>query len=129
MRNEDVKHTPGPWEITGMSLENGNVTVGQRDLRIVIADVTNAASFGDMLAGAMKRGGGSFDQGDARTQMANARLIAAAPELLPALKAAMALVSEEKGWGTYRRMEGSEIYQEAEEFKTLALAAIAKAEG
>jgi len=81
----EAKHTPGPWEVTSISIETGNVSVGSRDLRIVIADVTNAASFGDMLAGAMSRSGGSFDPSDARTQFANARLIAAAPDMLAAL--------------------------------------------
>ena len=80
-----MAHTPGPWDVTGVSPQNGNVTVGQRELRIVIADVTNAASFGDMLAGAMKRGGGQLRQSDASTQFANARLIAAAPDMLAAL--------------------------------------------
>ena len=77
-----MSHTKGPWEVTSISMENGNVNVGSRDLRIVIAQVTNAASFGDMLQGAMNRGGGGFEQDDCHTQYANARLIAAAPDLL-----------------------------------------------
>ena len=77
----DAKHTPGPWVVTGVSMTTGNVSVGMKEHRIVIAEVTNAASFGDMLLGAMKRGGGGFEQSDCHTQYANARLIATAPEL------------------------------------------------
>jgi hypothetical protein len=67
-------------------MTTGNISVGMEKHRIVIAEVTNAASFGDMLAGAMKRGGGGFEQSDCHTQYANARLIAAAPDLLEAAK-------------------------------------------
>jgi hypothetical protein len=81
----DAKHTPGPWDITSISMDTGDVGVGSREGRFLIASVTNAASFGDMLAGAMSRGGGEFRQADAVTQFANARLIAAAPDLLGAL--------------------------------------------
>lgn len=105
------KHTPGPWMITGVSIQTGNISVGCRAQRIVIADVTNAASFGDFLAGAMKRGGCGFEQSDAHTQYANANLIAAAPELLEALKGVVRVAD-----------------RETDEF-IAARAAIAKAEG
>lgn len=88
----EPKFTTGPWRVTGISQETGNISVGQRDLRIVIADVTNAASFGDMVAGAMARGGGSFRQSDATTQFANAHLISAAPTLFHALNGLIGLV-------------------------------------
>ncbi len=80
------KHTPGPWTFDTISMETGDYGVSQRDLRISICHVHNAASFGDFITGALKRGGGRFEQSDAHTQMANALLIAAAPEMLDRLK-------------------------------------------
>lgn len=126
----EAKHTPGPWEVTSVSMNTGNVSVGHKASRIVIADVTNAASFGDMLSGAMKRGGGGFKQDDCHTQFANARLISAAPELLDALSNLLQVYSEPD-----RRLccdgrdcgcMGSTVYQEAEHY---ARKAISKAEG
>lgn len=127
---DTVKHTPGPWVVTGVSMTTGNVSVGMKEHRIVIAEVTNAASFGDMIVGAMKRGGGRFEQGDCHTQLANARLIAAAPDLFQALEDLLHAYSEPD-----RRLccdgrdcgcMGSTVHQQAEHY---ARAAIAKAEG
>jgi hypothetical protein len=39
-----------------------------------------------------------------------------------ALRLGLDLISEEKGWGTYPRMEGSEIYTEADVFRDAARA-------
>lgn len=44
--------------------------------------------------------------------------------LREALKLGLDLVSHEKGWGTYRRMDSPELYTEAEAFREAALAAL-----
>lgn len=91
------EHTKGPWQITSISQDTGNIGVGCKEQRILIADVTNAASFGDMIAGAMRRGGGSFANADCHTQMANAMLIAAAPDLLYVAELVVSWLDEEEG--------------------------------
>lgn len=113
-----AKHTPGPWIISGVSINDGSISVSYAEYRIVIAQVTNAASFGDFVSAAIK-GRRDFGAPDtAATQWANARLIASAPDMLAALKEA----------------EG-ELYQvppaDAEQERVLAIvrAAISKAEG
>lgn len=86
----DAKHTPGPWEV---SKDEGDVVVVSEDLPFIATVHTSA------LKG---------------TQKANARLIAAAPELLEALKHA-------EKW-----MEG---WASADPYIGYIRAAIAKAEG
>ena len=97
------KHTPGPWTITGVSQETGSLSVGTDTPRIVIAVVPNAASAGAIILGRAPD-----------TQWANAHLIAAAPEMLEALKA----IAE----ATHRRQ-----LPITSEINDLAMAAIAKA--
>ncbi len=79
------RHTPGPWSQKGISMDDGSISIGPDDLRIVICYVTNAASFGDFVSSALagRRDFGAPDT--AHTQHANARLIAAAPDLYAAL--------------------------------------------
>lgn len=119
-------HTPGPWAVTGISMSTGSISVGQRDQRIVIADVTNAASFGDMLGGAMRRGGGKFDQADCSTQHANARLIAAAPDMFEALKAARQFIANGVELG-FIRMPDAGTPDPAHDTLPVIEAALAKA--
>jgi 16S rRNA C1402 N4-methylase RsmH len=96
------KHTPGPWVI-------------ERDLghTFIIAEA------GGMCA---DLGVSSPSQDD------NARLIAAAPELLEALKTLLAYHGE-TGHGTFRSTEGNLVKERECLQCTAARAAIAKAEG
>ena len=77
--------TPGPWAIGGISIETGSISIRAEHLRIVIADVTNAASFGEMIKGAIRRGDGGFHQDDCRTQFSNAGLLAMSRDAIPRL--------------------------------------------
>lgn len=120
-----AKHTPGPWTVTGVSMTTGNISVGMKEHRIVIAEVTNAASFGDMLAGAMRRGGGGFEQGDCHTQHANASLIAASPDLLEALRN----LHRATDLRSLRGLKHVPSMREQQNAMLAASAAIAKAEG
>lgn len=82
----ETKWTPGPWAISGLSMNDGSISIGQAELRIVIAYATNAASFGDFVSAAI-RGRRDFGAPDtAATQWANAHLITAAPDLYEALE-------------------------------------------
>lgn len=84
--SKESKHTPGPWSVRGVSMEDGSISIGSEKHRIVIAYATNAASLGDFVSAAV-RGRRDFGAPDtAQTQWANARLIAAAPDMLAALK-------------------------------------------
>lgn len=94
----ESKHTPGPWRVFRSTDGRVIIGIGESD------------------------GGGITDAGfgtwrDGAEQEANAQLIAAAPELLAALKS---LVAERKReWGGFGHHPGDES----------ANAAIAKAEG
>ena len=101
------KHTKGPWKI-GTPPPNGEQTIG--DARgMMVAVATTGIGMGEETK-------------------ANARLIAAAPELLDALKGIMNIVSETLGVAGYYP---DEDYADWDEFPELqaAEAAIAKAKG
>lgn len=77
-------YTPGPWAISSISQETGEIGIAKDG--VVIAYATNAASFGDFINATLK-GRKDFGSPDtAHTQFANARLMAAAPELDAALQ-------------------------------------------
>jgi hypothetical protein len=113
--------TPGPWVVSGISMDDGSISIAHPGYRIVIACVTNAASFGDFIASAAtgRRDFGAPDV--ARTQWANARLIAAAPEMFEALRAMLA------NYGPPETL--SDLEYPAQHPVTLARSALAKAEG
>jgi hypothetical protein len=67
-------YTKGPWSVVSQSMENGSFGVGPAEGRLLVASVHNGPALGEMLAGR-----------PATAHYANARLIAAAPELLEAL--------------------------------------------
>jgi hypothetical protein len=70
------KHTPGPWEVKPYAWQRGNVSV--------FAPKFGRAPYGACVAYTPCSDG----VGGAEGALANARLIAAAPELLEALKRA-----------------------------------------
>lgn len=63
------KHTPGPWTVHGVVQNTGSISICAGQLGI--ADVTNAVSVIDQVLGKPPK-----------AQMANAQLIAAAPNML-----------------------------------------------
>lgn len=90
------KHTPGPWFI-GDANKPSEYTHGIQAGDFIVADLCD-------------------DAHTAGTRRANARLIAAAPELLEALKGLLNVISETRGIPAHEAVQAS-------------LAAIAKAEG
>jgi hypothetical protein len=72
-------HTKGSWAISGVIEGRGDISIAAD--RIVVATAHNGVSFFDVI------GGNHPEQ-----QWANARLIAAAPDLLEALIAAQSLL-------------------------------------
>lgn len=102
------KHTPGPWEYVASNEHHGPYVASYA------GDVADCYVMSNPLAASIRNGGTSYPvhhQGDSAD--ANARLIAAAPDMLEALKACADNLAS-LGW------------QPAEQ---VARAAIAKAEG
>lgn len=102
------KHTPGEWIISGISQEDGSISIAKG--QIVLCYVTNAASFFEVVRGQHPS-----------VQFANARLIAAAPELLEALESIADCCNEDDAARDYASRQA--------EIRGIARAAIAKATG
>lgn len=85
------KHTPGPWSVHGIVQNTGSISICAGQLGI--ADVTNAVSAADLVRGR-----------EPKAQMANAKLIAAAPLLLDDLIAAAAQLRK---YETLHRAKGT----------------------
>ena len=119
------KHTPGPWYVSQVCLTNGGRPITTEDGRICTVDCQTP----------FKRGEGWQSECDVRE--ANARLIAAAPDLLDLAKAyekweADVILSndawEPNGTAEFPRLTG-DLWYRLVEIQALRNAAIAKAEG
>lgn len=99
---ENVQHTPGPWKLSGPSfgcrLKGQDWTVSGRNLSIASVHNSNDPIAGDDLE-----------------SKANARLIAAAPDLLAALQVLEREMSEDADTeaGAYRRKTWPNIVRAA----------------
>jgi hypothetical protein len=102
------KHTPGPWRLNGRAVES------PKRMGLSVAQATSG-----MAAGS--RGSARIDEAEA---IANARLIAAAPDMLEALVAAKELADVMEGL-TSGRSDDEWVWAA----QATINAAIAKAEG
>lgn len=102
----EIKHTPGPW-VASETDDFGDITISTEAGGLAIAAVVNGAF--------MAMGGKEAEQ------EANARLIAAAPDLLQSLKSLLAFVRDHS--------ENGEVIPPYTIEHERAIAAIAKAEG
>jgi hypothetical protein len=93
-----MKHTPGPWRIDGSGAIAG-IRPGDSGLPLAVSQVFKPIHYGDNR--------------DSQIQFANARLIAAAPRMLEALRTALATL---------------ERYERTQETRDVIHAAIAEAE-
>jgi hypothetical protein len=119
---EQVKHTPGPWEVreTGKSGK-----AWEKDWREIFAGRTPIVSHREYESNTYGTIGGVY------ISEANARLIAAAPELLAACEAGLDLyeIGREEAMAKWecRDETAKRMNQEAAEIKEAISAAIAKA--
>ena len=111
-----MKHTPAPWNVEVWTKNNG-----QQAENVIVANKQDAVAKTSYLWRPDK------DITEARAEeAANARLIAAAPELLEALKTVLQLAEA----GVIQRNEtGKPQWNLTDELQTIAHAAILKAEG
>lgn len=78
-----AKHTPGPWRVFNHSWSDTSILADGFDHGICLLDINHATE--------------ESQEADEALMAANARLIAAAPELLDALKAAVSTIELEYG--------------------------------
>lgn len=83
MINQNAKHTPGPWRIG----DAGNTIFGP-DKGEILPEIVASVKGGTCNQSAISR---------CYTMQANARLIAAAPEMLDAMKSAVEIIRESFG--------------------------------
>lgn len=107
-----TQHTPGEWRISGVSQEDGSIFIAKN--QIVICYVTNAASIFEVV---LKQ--------TPETQFANARLIAAAPDMYEALKSIDARLRECMAIGL--GLTAADVYDSF--YREIVRAALAKASG
>jgi hypothetical protein len=113
------KHTPGPWELTVSGTHCDGVNVQFRidtESRINIASGQSQEHLGSNF--------GVFEE----ECIANGRLIAAAPDLLEALRLAHQFITNGIELG-YIRMPDPDFPDPAHQTPSIVRAAIAKAEG
>lgn len=114
MKNENAKHTPGPWRMRDTWIEETvNIKGGGTQVEDILG-VEIGAGPGEVVARLYPK---AINYGEARTKY-NARLIAAAPELLAALEKVL------DGCLTAHIVQNGEP---ADEYIDLIRAAIAKA--
>ena len=115
----NAKHTPGPWSASGQAVYAGHA--GQGHAICICPDVVEPAQWmGHEHGGPIEADGGQHED----TQAANARLIAAAPDLLAALSILLR-TCQDASRHAWNRTEIDAIQWAAVD----AQAAIAKAKG
>jgi hypothetical protein len=121
----EIKHTPGPWGYIPSTENHGPYVVGPHG-----GDVCDCYAMTYPLAPSVCNGGTSKpvpfcgEQADA-----NARLIAAAPELLEALMRARVFILSEYEDEESKALDGEVVSRDARPIWNKIHAAIAKAEG
>jgi len=108
MTTKTATHTPGPWSVDGPIPSNPEIRINYAPM----SQVATIVNPGEHLT--------DIEQDEA---LANARLIAAAPEMLEALEQ----IAE--GRGTFSLDHHQHAKNTIEEMKALAVAAIQKARG
>lgn len=117
-----IKHTPAPWVVADLGREiHDRKTKYENGSRI--GETPNVIAYVEPCP-TMHRGIIDCEA----SRLANAHLIAAAPDLLAALKGMLAITSDSRGVAGYHLNGEEALWEEFNEVSS-AIAAIAKAEG